>query len=124
MLVDAPCSGSGTLRRHPEIRWRLTPERIALLSAQQGRILDHAARIVAPGGTILYSVCSVERKGEEVVERFLARHPELVRAQARLSGPARELVDPEGALRTSPPLHGMDGFYAVAMTRAAAQGRG
>ena len=72
MLVDAPCSGSGTWRRNPEGRWRLTPERLDRLIALQQRLLDIAAELVRPGGRLVYAVCSLlSREGAGQIERFL-----------------------------------------------------
>lgn len=75
VLVDAPCSGSGTWRRNPDGRWRLTPQRLAVLVAQQALLLDLAAKLVAPGGALVYAVCAITREeGEAQVASFLARH--------------------------------------------------
>lgn len=74
ILVDPPCSGTGTLRRHPEIRWRLTAEAIKLFSLRQGRLLENAAGLLAAGGRLVYSVCSMEpEEGEQVIASFLKR---------------------------------------------------
>jgi 16S rRNA (cytosine967-C5)-methyltransferase len=122
VLVDAPCSGTGTFRRHPEIRWRLGPNDLESLSARQARILDTAETLLAPGGSLLYAVCSVEpEEGEGTVARFLARHPafDVVDAADRVPREARHLVDGNGILRTDP-VDGMDGFFAVLLRRRAA----
>ena len=75
MLVDAPCSGSGTWRRNPEGRWRLTPERLDRVVGLQQRLLDIAAELVKPGGHLVYAVCSLlSREGAGQIERFLERH--------------------------------------------------
>jgi 16S rRNA (cytosine967-C5)-methyltransferase len=123
VLVDAPCSGTGTLRRHPEIRWRLTPEDLPVLAERQGKILATAADAVRPGGRLLYSVCSIEpEEGEQVVAAFLAQHPEFSVADPRasLTPAAQELVGADAALRTTPFYDGMDGFYATLLTRSPA----
>jgi 16S rRNA (cytosine967-C5)-methyltransferase len=120
VLVDAPCSGTGTLRRHPEIRWRLTPDALPVLAARQRRILSAAADLVRPGGRLVYSVCSVEpEEGEDVIAAFLADRPQFVREDPRrgLSIAARSNVGDDLALRTSPLDDGMDGFFAVLLTR-------
>jgi 16S rRNA (cytosine967-C5)-methyltransferase len=120
ILVDAPCSGTGTFRRHPEIRWRLREEDLKLLAARQRRILDRAASLLAPGGRLVYAVCSMEpEEGEQVVHGLLASRPELAIADARVSlpGAARRLVDEAGFLRTSPADGGLDGFFAAALDR-------
>lgn len=76
VLIDAPCSGSGTWRRNPEARWRVTADRIAQLAAQQARLLDIGAELVASGGALVYAVCALTRaEGEDVVRAFLARRP-------------------------------------------------
>src|SRR3546814_2452464 len=76
VFVDAPCSGSGTWRRSPELRWRLTPARLERHRADQARLLDIAADLVAPGGKLLYAVCSViAREGRAQVDDFLNRNP-------------------------------------------------
>jgi len=79
VLVDAPCSGSGTWRRNPEGRWRLSPERLERLQALQQRVLDLAAPLVKPGGTLVYAVCSLlEREGAEQAAAFLSRHSDFL----------------------------------------------
>jgi len=122
ILVDAPCSGTGTLRRRPEIRWRLDEAQLGRFAAQQSRILGAAASILAPGGRLVYSVCSVEpEEGEQVVQRFLEGH-----AAFRLEDPApylpagcAELIRSPGYLCTSPLKGGLDGFFAARLTRRA-----
>ena len=76
VLVDAPCSGTGTWRRNPEARWRLTPDRIARVTVTQARLLDIAARLVRPGGALIYAVCSLlDAEGRGQADGFLSRHP-------------------------------------------------
>jgi 16S rRNA (cytosine967-C5)-methyltransferase len=90
VLLDAPCSGTGTLRKNPEIRYRVTPEEIERLARLQERALESAAGLLAPGGFLLYATCSLEEEeNDRVVERVLARSRELVRAP----------IDPPAALR-------------------------
>ncbi len=120
VLVDAPCSGTGTLRRHPEIRWRLRPDELADFGGRQRLMLDAIAELVRPGGRLVYSVCSIEpEEGEAVVASFLEHHPEYACADPRpgLSIAARTLVGEDLAVRTSPLVDGMDGFFAVLLTR-------
>jgi 16S rRNA (cytosine967-C5)-methyltransferase len=120
VLVDAPCSGTGTLRRHPEIRWRLQPSDLTRLAQRQRELLETAAAIVVPGGDVLYSVCSLEpEEGEGVVDAFLKTRPEyrLVDPREALPPPARVLVDGRGFLRTSPADDGLDGFFAARLQR-------
>jgi len=122
ILVDAPCSGTGTLRRHPEIRWRLTPEAIKLISLRQERLLERAAGLLAEGGRLVYSVCSMEpEEGERVIASFLERFPEFspVDPAADLPASARPLVGDDHFLRTDPSRDGLDGFFAAALERTA-----
>ena len=94
VLVDAPCTGTGTLRHNPEIRWRLTLESFKEMPAVQGRILAEAARVLRRGGRLVYSTCSVEREeNEEVVAAFLQTHADFRQTQATRTWPHREDVD-------------------------------
>jgi 16S rRNA (cytosine967-C5)-methyltransferase len=120
VLVDAPCSGLGTLRRHPEVRWRRGPDDIARLATLQREILDGVAPLVRPGGTLVYAVCTLIREeNEDVIRDFLAAWPrfavdDLARA---LEGRVRAAVTGAGFLRTLPHRDGLDGFF-VARLRA------
>jgi 16S rRNA (cytosine967-C5)-methyltransferase len=119
-LVDAPCSGWGTLRQHPEIRWRRHPADIAALAARQARLLATAAVQVRPGGLLLYATCTIAREeNDAVVDGFLAAHADFAPDDPRpwLPAAAHELVDARGALRTFPHRHGLDGFFALRMRR-------
>jgi 16S rRNA (cytosine967-C5)-methyltransferase len=117
VLVDAPCSGTGTLRRNPEIRWRLSAAEVVELSAKQTSILSNAAAMVRPGGRLIYSTCALEPEEDElVVERFAKEHDEF--AQVKLVG-ASELQTETGAIRTWPHRHGTDGFFVAAFERRA-----
>jgi 16S rRNA (cytosine967-C5)-methyltransferase len=120
VLVDAPCSGTGVLRRHPEIRWRRVEDDIDRLARLQAELLDGAAGLVRDGGTLVYSVCSLEpEEGREAVERFLSTRSDFAVADPPAGLPSDLLVrDPTGTqLRTLPHPHDLDGFFAVAMTR-------
>jgi 16S rRNA (cytosine967-C5)-methyltransferase len=116
VLVDAPCSGTGTLRRNPEIKWRLTAADPARFAALQGALLDRAAERVRLGGRLVYSTCSLEiEEDEAVAQAFLERRPDF--ALARDAVPAALRTD-DGFLRTWPHLHGSDGFFAAVFVRA------
>ena len=124
VLLDAPCSATGTIRRHPDILWTKRPDDPARLAVLQGELLAAAARALAPGGTLVYAVCSLQpEEGPAVVEAFLAQHTELaldpVRAE-ELGGLPVE-IDARGCVRTLP-CHlaekgGMDGFFIARMRR-------
>ncbi|MBI4988194.1 MAG: RsmB/NOP family class I SAM-dependent RNA methyltransferase [Rhodocyclales bacterium] len=121
VLVDAPCSGLGTLRRNPDLKWRQTPEGVAELSRKQHDILKGASRLVKQGGRLVYATCSIlPEENEAIVAGFLAAHPDFrqVSAQDILAqqGIALECGD---TLRLTPHAHGTDGFFAAVLERAA-----
>ncbi|HEX5802599.1 MAG TPA: RsmB/NOP family class I SAM-dependent RNA methyltransferase [Azospira sp.] len=119
VLVDAPCSGLGTLRRNPDLKWRQTPQSVAELVAKQTAILAAAARLVKPGGRLVYATCSLlAEENDEVVGAFLAANPAFVALPAAdiLSRQGIAFADGE-ALRLLPHVHGSDGFFALAMER-------
>lgn len=119
VLVDAPCSGLGTLSEHPEIRWRRAPEDVADLAARQRAILDTAAARVGDGGRLVYSTCTMLREeNDDVVDAFLERHPEFRPDDRPLRPELADLVDDTGRMRTFPHRHGMQGFFAAALRRA------
>jgi 16S rRNA (cytosine967-C5)-methyltransferase len=114
VLVDAPCSGSGTWRRNPEGRWRLTPERLDRLVAAQKRLLDIGAELVRPGGALLYAVCSLlSREGAGQVQDFLGRHSAWI-GQDILANSGR--LDGEGRLLT-PGQDATDGFFIARLVK-------
>jgi len=117
ILVDAPCSGLGVLRRNPEVRWRRQLNDLKEMAGLQMVILSQIVPLLKPGGVLLYSLCTdTPEESEEVVERFLKVEPSFEREDLRLSAPEewQELFDDQGALRTRPYRHdGMDAFYAV-----------
>jgi 16S rRNA (cytosine967-C5)-methyltransferase len=110
VLVDAPCSGSGTWRRNPEGRWRLTAERLDRLIATQERLLDIAAELVRPGGRLVYAVCSLlSREGAGQIERFLQRHSSWISEDTPIAGGR---LDGAGRLLTPGHDH-TDGFFVA-----------
>jgi 16S rRNA (cytosine967-C5)-methyltransferase len=119
VLVDAPCSGLGTLRRNPDLKWRQTPETVMELTRKQYDILCGAARLVKPGGRLVYATCSILREENDgVVDAFLAAHPEFVcRSAAEILAEQRIPLQCGEALRLLPHTHGTDGFFAVVMER-------
>lgn len=135
VLLDAPCTATGTMRRHPDIGWTKSEEDIRLLAEKQTQLLDHAADLVRPGGRLVYCVCSLEpEEGEEQAAAFLARRPDFARVPIASGehGIGQELLTSEGDLRTVPDLWlaplgsaaegwrpGLDGFHAVRLVRQA-----
>jgi len=118
VVIDAPCSGTGTWRRNPEARWRLTPTRLERLVAAQARLLELGAALVCPGGTLLYIVCSLlPDEGDAPVADFLARHPEF--APQPFADPFADPINgaPVATLVTTPADHGCDGFTIARLTR-------
>jgi len=115
VLVDAPCSGSGTWRRNPEGRWRLTPERLDRLVAQQARLLEIAAEMVRPGGRLVYAVCSLlSREGAGQIQGFLSRRSSWIVQETPFAAGRSE-----GAGRLLTPGHdGTDGFFVASLGRA------
>ena len=115
VVVDAPCSGTGTWRRNPEARWRLTPARIERLVTLQAHLLDVAAALVKPGGALVHIVCSLlDEEGAGQVSAFLSRHPDWVARPIDL--PAGE---PHGlGRRLTPAKDGTDGFFVAALVRS------
>ena len=117
ILVDAPCSGLGIIGRQPEARWRKTPEDAARLAPAQRSLADAAARALAPGGRMVYAVCSTDpREGEGVIEPFLADHPDLVRAA--LPERYAPFATAAGDVLVPPGIDGRDGFYIAVLHRA------
>jgi 16S rRNA (cytosine967-C5)-methyltransferase len=125
VLLDAPCSATGTIRRHPDLPWLKNPEDLPKLTALQDRLLDNAVAMTKPGGVIVYAVCSLQpEEGPARIAALLARGAPVARVEIEASeiGGLAELLTPEGELR-SLPCHlaergGMDGFYACRLRRA------
>ena len=130
MLLDAPCSATGTLRRHPDIAVSKRPADIVTLATLQARLLDHAASLVKPGGLLVYSTCSLEpEEGEMQVERLLAARDDLERVPL-VPGEVEGIdpfITPQGDVRTLPShwmrgeaeRSGLDGFFAARLRRRA-----
>jgi 16S rRNA (cytosine967-C5)-methyltransferase len=115
VLLDAPCSGTGTFRRNPEIRWRISAADLQDLSARQAKLLNNAAGAVKPDGRVIYSTCSIEREeNEEVVEAFLASHKKFERVRPEVR---EALITEPDTVRTWPQRDGTDGFYIAALRR-------
>lgn len=120
VLVDAPCSGLGSLRRNPDARWRLREEDLAQLARVQRQILESAASVLRPGGSLVYSTCTIApEENDEVIRGFMAARASW-RIAARDEAPEgiRELIDEGGFLRLQPHRHDMDGFFAVRLIGA------
>lgn len=119
VLVDVPCTGTGTFRRHPDARWRLRVSDFAVLGASQRAILRAAAQIVKPGGLLIYSTCSLElEENDDVVDAFLTDQPEFSLDPPAVSAVPAEVLD-NGRLRVLPHRHGSDGAFAARLRRSA-----
>ena len=118
VFVDAPCTGSGTWRRHPDAKWRLTAQQLAKRMEEQGAVLGQAAAFVKPGGRLIYVTCSVfAEENEDRIDAFLAASPAFSAAPA--SGPADAFLTPRGFLRLTPRTAGTDGFFVSVLRREA-----
>jgi len=126
VLCDAPCSSTGTLRRHPDILWTKSPEDIEQLARLQLELLEAALRFTKPGGSVVFSNCSLARQeGEELIAHFLQSHKDQARlipiTTEEMPAPFASLVSPQGFLRSTPAdlaeLGGMDGFFAARIKR-------
>ena len=122
VIVDAPCSGLGTLRRDPDIRWRRQESDLPQLADAQLTMLRHASAAVAPGGRLVYATCSSEpEENEQVAAAFLSSLPGFAPLDARQAHPAlpAETVDARGHLRTEPHRHGLEAFFGAVFSRQA-----
>ncbi len=120
VLVDAPCTGLGTLRRNPDLKWRQHPESVAEMQQLQKKILEDASACVAPGGRLVYATCSLlPEENQEQVQAFLQRHPEfeLLDAAAIAAERCKNLNEEGPYLQLRPDRHGTDGFFAAVMQR-------
>lgn len=124
ILLDAPCSATGTMRRHPDVSWNKSPEDIERLTSTQKKLLHHAMDMLKPGGTLVYAVCSLQpEEGEKQIAAFLKDRKDctLVPVTAEQIGGLKECLTKKGELRTLPchlaDLGGMDGFYAAVLKK-------
>jgi 16S rRNA (cytosine967-C5)-methyltransferase len=120
VLVDAPCSGLGTLRRNPDLKWRQSPAGVEEMVAKQSAILAAAARLVRPGGRLVYATCSLlAEENDGIVDAFLAAHTEFRALSAQEVLAAQGVTLETGKrLRLLPHVHDTDGFFAAVMERA------
>jgi 16S rRNA (cytosine967-C5)-methyltransferase len=117
VFVDAPCTGSGTWRRHPDAKWRLTPEQLLRRIDEQDAVLAAAAAFVRPGGRLIYVTCSVlDLENEDRIDAFMATSPGFDIVVA--TGPADAFLTARGFLRLTPLRGGADGFFVAEMRRA------
>ena len=119
VLVDAPCSGLGTLRRNPDLKWRQSPQSIEELKAKQAAILSAAASLLKPGGRLVYATCSLlPEENQAIVSDFLATHPQFTLLNcSELLAQQKISLNTGEFLQLSPRLHQTDGFFAAALTR-------
>ncbi|ADG11042.1 RsmB/NOP family class I SAM-dependent RNA methyltransferase [Caulobacter segnis] len=118
VFVDAPCTGAGTWRRHPDAKWRLSPDQLAKRQIEQDSVLEDAATFVKAGGRMVYVTCSLlTDENEDRVAGFLERHPEFTVKPIALAG-VEQHVTPEGYLRLTPYRAGTDGFFAAVLERS------
>ena len=121
VLVDAPCSGLGTIRRDPDIRWKRQPEELTVFAKNQGVLLDRAATIVKSKGQLVYATCSTEpEENEDIIDSFLDRQPDFRLLDLRtlpVPNTLSSLIDDRGMFRTCPFLHHLDGFFAATLSR-------
>ena len=121
VLVDAPCSGVGTIRRDPDVRWRRTEADLEPLATAQREMLDHLSTVVRPGGRLIYSTCSSEpEENEGIVAAFLTTHPEFTRrvpAVFQQREDLRAMLDDAGALLTLPFRDELEAFYAASLEK-------
>jgi 16S rRNA (cytosine967-C5)-methyltransferase len=116
VFADAPCTGSGVWRRHPDAKWRLSPEQLARRMSEQDAVLAAAGPHVKPGGRLIYVTCSLfAEENEDRVAAFLAGFPEFALEPA--SGIADDRLTAEGYLRLTPRMAGTDGFFAAVLRR-------
>jgi 16S rRNA (cytosine967-C5)-methyltransferase len=120
ILIDAPCTGWGVIRRNPDLKWRLKPEDNVRLAAMQNKFLQNGARWLKSKGILVYATCTLNRlENQGVIEKFLGEHPDFVLEDVSplLPDSARGLVDQDGFYSIWPPDHGLDGFFAARLRK-------
>lgn len=120
VLIDAPCSGLGVIRRHPDIRWHRSPESLRTYQKKQVALLRDAAQLMKAEGILVYATCSTEpEENDAVIQLFLAEHPDFFPSDCRTVLPAgtARLVDRKGYFRTMPGRHDLDGFFAARLVK-------
>ncbi len=118
VMADVPCSGLGTLRRNPEIKWRIRPDDLKETADLQGGILRHGAAFLKIGGRLVYSTCSVmSQENEDVIKTFLSAHKEFALSGRDPDPAVKDFIGPDGFFRTYPHRHNMDGFFGAVLTR-------
>jgi 16S rRNA (cytosine967-C5)-methyltransferase len=121
VLIDAPCSGLGTLRRNPDMKWRQSEDDIAQMSQLQTSILASAARLIKPGGRVVYATCSLlEEENESIVTSFLSTHPDYeLRPMSEVLAEQKISLAMDDYLKLLPHRHHTDGFFAAVIERKA-----
>jgi 16S rRNA (cytosine967-C5)-methyltransferase len=119
VLVDAPCSGLGTLRRNPDVKWRQTPESLVEMNAKQISILSGAARLVKPGGRLVYATCSLlDEENEAIVAQFMSSHQDFVLVPMKdVLAEQKIPLEMQDYLKLMPHKHQTDGFFAAVLER-------
>lgn len=118
VLLDAPCSGLGTLHRHPDARWRQTPEKVQQLTQLQTELLNHTSTWVKPGGILVYATCTLHKsENENIIQSFLQLHPDWKIAPPPPNSPLHTYTTPPGWLKVLPHHHNMDGFFMVRLKK-------
>ncbi|HLD08606.1 MAG TPA: RsmB/NOP family class I SAM-dependent RNA methyltransferase, partial [Methylophilaceae bacterium] len=125
VLVDAPCSGFGTLRRNPDLKWRQSPKDIIELTAKQSAILARAAKLLKAGGRLVYATCSLlQDENEAIAEAFLSTHPDFILVPANeILAQQKIALDTGKYLKLFPHMHKTDGFFAAVFEKAPAQAK-
>ena len=121
VLLDAPCSGLGVIRRDPDLKWRRHEESLPGLAQTQLRLLAQAAEVLRPGGRLIYATCSSEpEENDEVVDEFLDKRADFREGpQPGWSGPASDLLDDRGRFRPLPHRDGLESFFAATLVKSA-----